>query len=110
MYLSLIAALLLSLLMTIFAVQNAQQTQLSFMGWYFDGPLVIVVLLSFAAGALVAFLAILPGMLRRSIELSKQKTRLQACEQQLARHEQQAGQTVRQASAAASPPAGSADL
>ena len=84
MRVSLIVAFVLALLMAFFALQNAQHTQVSFMGWYFDGPLVIVLLLSFAAGAIVTFLTMLPGTVRKSIEISKQRTRLLACEQQLA--------------------------
>jgi|GEM_PF-4145353 hypothetical protein len=68
------------------------------MGWYFDGPLVIVLLLSFATGAIAAFLTILPGTVRKSLEISKLKTRLLACEHKLALQEQQSLQQ-REASA-----------
>jgi len=71
---TLIVAVLLSLVMAFFAVQNSQHTQVTFMGWYYDAPLVIVLLLAFGVGALSAFLAILPGSLRKSIEISKLKT------------------------------------
>jgi lipopolysaccharide assembly protein A len=70
---TLIVAVLLSLVMAFFAVQNSQHTQVTFMGWYFDAPLVIVLLLAFGIGATAAFLAMLPGSLRKSIEISKLK-------------------------------------
>lgn len=79
MKLSLIAAIILSLLMAFFAVQNSQQTHVTFLGWYFDGPLVIVLLISFAVGALSALLIMLPGSLQKSIEISKLKSQLSKC-------------------------------
>jgi len=72
-----IVAIVLSLVMAFFAVQNSQQAQVSFLGWYFDGPLIIVLLLSFSAGAVAAFLAVLPGGLRKSLEINKLKAALQ---------------------------------
>ena len=68
---SLFVALGLAALATLFAVQNAQQIKISFLGWYFEGPLVIVLLLTFMAGVITAYSAILPGYLRKSRELSR---------------------------------------
>ena len=81
MKLSLIAAIILALVMAFFAVQNSQQAQVSFFGWYFDGPLIIVLLLSFTAGAVAAFLAVLPGGFRKSMEIKKLKASLLECTQ-----------------------------
>lgn len=76
---SLIAAIALSALMAFFAVQNSQQTHVTFMGWYFDGALVIVLLISFAVGVLSAILAMLPGSVQKSIEISRLKSQLSEC-------------------------------
>jgi len=73
---ALIPAIALALLMAFFAVQNSQHTQVTFLRWYFEGSLVIVLLLSFGAGVVTMFLAMLPGSLRKSIEISKLKSRL----------------------------------
>lgn len=73
MKIALIAAMGIAALAALFAVQNAQQTQVSFMGWYFEAPLVMLLLLTFAAGALTAFLAMLPASLRKTMELSRLK-------------------------------------
>lgn len=43
---ALIAAIVVSAVMAYFAVENSQQTQVTFLGWYFDAPLVIILLLS----------------------------------------------------------------
>jgi uncharacterized integral membrane protein len=88
MKVALIAAFVIALVMAFFAVQNAQHTQVSFLGWYFDGPLVIILLLTFGAGALTSFLAMFPGSLRKSIEISKLKTRLTECSAKLTVFEQ----------------------
>lgn len=74
-----IVAIAVSVIMAFFAVQNSQQAQVSFLGWYFDGPLIIVLLLSFTAGAVAAFLSVLPGGLRKSIEIKKLKANLLEC-------------------------------
>jgi uncharacterized integral membrane protein len=73
---ALLAAIFVSALMAYFAVENSQQTQVTFLGWYFDAPLVIILLISFGAGALATFLATLPGSFRKSMEISKLKARL----------------------------------
>lgn len=78
-----IVAIAVSVVMAFFAVQNSQQAQVSFLGWYFDSPLIIVLLLSFTAGAVAAFLAVLPGGLRKSIEIKKLKTNLLECTRKL---------------------------
>lgn len=74
-----ILAIAVSVVMAFFAVQNSQQAQVSFLGWYFDGPLIIVLLLSFSAGAFAAFLAILPGGIKKSLEIKKLKANLLEC-------------------------------
>jgi uncharacterized integral membrane protein len=78
-----ILAVAVSVVMAFFAVQNSQQAQVSFLGWYFDGPLIIVLLLSFSAGAVAAFLTVLPGGLRKSLEIKKLKANLQECTRNL---------------------------
>ncbi len=73
---ALIAAIALSMVMAFFAVQNSQSGQVTFLGWYFNGPMVIILLLSFGAGVIATFLAMLPGSLRKSLEISKLKSSL----------------------------------
>jgi uncharacterized integral membrane protein len=91
MRLSLIAALLLSLLMAFFAVQNSQATHVTFLTWSFEGPLVIVLLLSFAAGTAVALLATLPGAVKKSVEVSRLKSRVTSGTQKIEELEKQLG-------------------
>lgn len=79
MKLSLIAAIALSTLMAFFAVQNSQQAHVTFMGWYFDSALVIVLLISFVVGVLSALLAMLPASVQKSILISRLKSQLSEC-------------------------------
>ncbi|MFZ5502985.1 MAG: LapA family protein [Pseudomonadota bacterium] len=65
-------ALLLALLG--FAVKNEQPVALRyFLGYQWDAPLVIVLLVFFAVGALTAVLALLPNMLRQRREIARLK-------------------------------------
>jgi len=86
---SLIASIALSLVMAFFAVQNSQQAQVTFMGRYFDGPLVIILLITFAVGVLSMFFAMLPGFLRKSFEISALKSRITVLSSQLKTLEKQ---------------------
>ena len=75
-YLNVIAAFVLTVLVVSFSVQNAQQVQVTFFRWYFQGSLVIVLLLAFVAGLAVAWLTALPGWFRRGKELRECRSRL----------------------------------
>lgn len=71
-----ILSILIALLMTFFSVQNAQTVRVSFLGWFFDSPLAVVLLISFAAGALTSALASLPSRIRLLRELRESRRRL----------------------------------
>jgi len=88
---SLIAATVLSLLMAFFATQNSQATKVTFLKWYFDGPLVVVLLLTFAVGALAALLATLPGAVSKKLEVSRLKARLSESGRKIEQLEKQVG-------------------
>jgi len=71
MKITLIVAVALSIVTALFALQNMQHTQVTFLGWYFDGPLVIVLLITFGVGVITTFLVMVPGSIRKSGEISK---------------------------------------
>ena len=71
MKMTLIVAVAISVVTALFALQNMQHTQVTFLGWYFDGPLVIVLLITFGAGVITTFLAMIPGSIRKSSDISK---------------------------------------
>lgn len=66
---SLLIAALIVLVTMIFSIQNAQKVQVAFLAWFFEGPLVVVLLITFSAGALVVWLTSIPGRLRRHREI-----------------------------------------
>jgi uncharacterized integral membrane protein len=75
MRIPLFAAFAIAALAALFATQNAQHTQVSFLTWYFEAPLVMILLITFAAGSLTAFLAMLPASVRKSLEIKRLKSK-----------------------------------
>jgi uncharacterized integral membrane protein len=71
----LILALVLSILVATFAVQNAQEVNIRFLVWTFQSSLVVVILISLGVGALLAALISLPQTLkaRRRFRESERK-------------------------------------
>lgn len=78
-------AIALTALMVTFSLQNAQTVQVHFLGWYFEGALVLVLLMSFAMGALTMYLASLPARFARNRQLAEQRRQLEACTSSLDR-------------------------
>lgn len=66
----LVLALILAALAAVFSLQNAQPVSVNFLKWSFDASLVIVLVLTFAAGAISAFLVSIPWRIRVMRELS----------------------------------------
>jgi uncharacterized integral membrane protein len=64
-------AVALAALVAFFSIQNAQSTRVSFFSWHVEAPLVILLLGTFVAGAAAAWLALLPGAIRRSLEIAR---------------------------------------
>lgn len=64
-----IVAALIALVSMVFSLQNAQKVQITFLAWFFEGPLVAVLLVTFLAGASAAWLFTLPARLRLRREL-----------------------------------------
>ena len=76
----LILAIILAVIAVIFALQNSEPTALSFLAWDLVLPLALIILTSFAIGALVALLLTIPGTFRRKrliSSLNKEKKQLQ---------------------------------
>ncbi len=70
MKLALSLAIVLTALVVTFSVQNSQSVHVQFLGWYFEGALVVVLLMTFAVGALTMYLASLPRRFARRRELA----------------------------------------
>jgi len=77
-----IIALVLTGLVALFSIQNAQPVQVNFFNWYFEASQVIVLLLAFAIGLVTAFLLSVPGRVRKSRELAECRRRLKDLEKE----------------------------
>ncbi|BET57575.1 LapA family protein [Geobacter sp. 60473] len=75
---ALVLATALAALMVTFSLQNSQTVQVHFLGWYFEGALVLVLLMSFAIGVLTMYLASLPARFTRSRQLTECRRLLEA--------------------------------
>lgn len=63
-------SIVLVIIATVFALQNSQPVSVIFLRWVFEAPLVLILLATFFAGALAAFLVSMPWRIRTSRELS----------------------------------------
>lgn len=76
MRIALVVAVCLSALVITFALQNAQSVQVQFLGWYFEGPLVITLLITFGVGAASMYMMALPGQIAARHKLSDLRRQL----------------------------------
>lgn len=63
-------SIILVLVATVFALQNSQPVSVNFLRWVLEAPLVVILLMTFLAGGLAAFLVSIPWRMKISRELS----------------------------------------
>jgi uncharacterized integral membrane protein len=80
-----VLALLLALLVTVFAVQNNANIDVSFLFWGVAGSLALVLMITLSLGILIGVLLMLPGAVRRRLELGELKRAVRTLEQQTPR-------------------------
>ena len=73
---TLIAVTILSILVAIFAIQNATMVEISFLGWTLQASLAIVVLVTLGVGILIGYLAGLPSTFRKDKELRQHQKKV----------------------------------
>ncbi len=78
MRLSFIISIILAAVVAVFSIENARPVDVTFLKWSFTGSLALVMMLAFAAGAVAAFLASLPGRIKTRMELSALRKKLNA--------------------------------
>jgi len=81
MQMFLFAALLISLIAIVFALQNIVPVTVTFVVWTFQGSLALVLIAAMAVGALISFLASVPSLVRHrwtTGQLRKQVASLEA--------------------------------
>lgn len=79
----LIAALGLAIITVIFALQNPIPVGVTFLVWKFEGSLALVLMLTFALGALVSLLVSIPAIVKRRSAISTQKKKIEELENRL---------------------------
>jgi putative membrane protein len=107
MQIFLILALIIAVIAVIFALQNSATVAITFLFWQFHGSLALLLIISLAVGALITFLALLPGILRGRWSMRKLHKQLAELESDLSEHKQRlevANQRLEGQLASANPP------
>lgn len=73
---TLIVSLVIIVVVAFFSLQNSQTVQVGFLLWRFEGPLVIVLLITFAAGILCGWLAAIPSAWKKSRQVAELRREL----------------------------------
>jgi uncharacterized integral membrane protein len=76
-------ALILSLLVTIFAVQNNAATTVRFLFWSVDGSFALVLMVTLITEILVGIMLMVPGSVRNRLKAAELKRKLNAMDQQV---------------------------
>lgn len=80
----LILALILAIIVTIFAVQNSKAVDVSFLTFELTGSLALVLLITLAVGIIIGILVSAPAALRRRREIGGLKKNVRKMEKDLA--------------------------
>jgi uncharacterized integral membrane protein len=80
---TLILAIILALLVTIFAVQNNTQIDINFLAWNTEGSLALILMITFAIGILIGLLISAPAWFRRVRQSAVLRKSIQGLEKNL---------------------------
>jgi len=80
---SIIAALIIAILVIVFALQNADIVLVAFLAWKFEGSLALVLLLAFAMGVIASLLILLPKVIKKGQADSNQKKKIEESDREL---------------------------
>ena len=76
-------ALILALLVTIFAVQNNADTTVKFLAWSVRGSAALVLMITLTVGILVGVLLMIPGSVRNRLRVAEVNRQVKSLEQDL---------------------------
>jgi putative membrane protein len=79
----LILALILALIVTIFAVQNNRPENITFLAWTIEGSLALILMITFAVGIVIGLLVSTPAWFRRVRQSTKLKKDIRGLEKDL---------------------------
>ncbi|MDH5202941.1 MAG: LapA family protein [Nitrospirota bacterium] len=76
-------ALLIAIVLVLFAVQNSAIVSISFLTFHFEGSLAFILVVVFASGFLSGILMSIPSILRKSSALREQKRMVRQLEESM---------------------------
>ena len=76
-------ALILALLVTIFAVQNNADTTVKFLAWSVQGSAALVLMITLTVGIIVGLLLMIPGSARNRLKVSELNRQVKSLENDL---------------------------
>jgi len=77
-------ALILALLVTVFAVQNNQPITISFLFWSIEGSLALVLMITLVLGIVIGILLMAPGSVRNRLQIGGLQRSVRFLEQEKA--------------------------
>jgi lipopolysaccharide assembly protein A len=86
MQIFLFIALFIAVVAVIFAVQNSDTTQVSFLTWQSNSSLALILLIAVAAGAMISFFLSLPSNIRARWTIRQQRKKLTEYENNLSEY------------------------
>ena len=75
-------ALILAILVTVFAVQNNQPITISFLFWSIEGSLALVLMITLVLGIAIGLLLMVPGSVRNRLQVGDLQRSVQSLEQE----------------------------
>jgi putative membrane protein len=84
MQILIIFSLIIAFLAILFAVQNVEPVTITFLVWEIQGSLALVLFLTIVAGALISYLASMPGQIRSKRMIANQQKRIAELEEKTA--------------------------
>ncbi len=104
MQIFLIFSLVIAVLATVFAVQNAQPATVSFLIWEFEQSLALILLMSLLAGVLISLFASMPSRVKNRLTINSLNKKLAQAESMVKQQEEQEKTEPPKEPAAATPP------
>ena len=80
-----VLALLIALVIVLFALQNSAIVTVSFLSFHYNGSLALILVVVFTLGLLAGILISIPSLLRKSSDLRGQKRRVRQLEESITR-------------------------
>ena len=77
-----VVALILALLVTVFAVQNNQPITISFLFWSIEGSLALVLMVTLVLGIVIGVLLMAPGSVRSRLQIGGLQRSVRSLEQE----------------------------